>query len=419
MKHARKEAPVKRTIMLLALLFALGCVATAAAAEEKTPGYTFTFSGYFKADLAYDQTRVNSGNYALYVTAPDILDAEDNNVLNITARESRFGLDFLWNENDIRTDARFEFDFYGLGVSSAGLTSQENKATSMLRHAYAQITKGHWSFLAGQTSDIISPLVPKTANYTVCWDQGNIGYRRPQFRISTYTEAGDHGKVSAAIGIFRTLGGNLDGDGVDDGADAAVPTLQGRVAVSSKVREKGTMELGVSAHYGREEYGEPPDNDAEVTSWSGNVDLRYTPCPRWELLGELFMGRNLGSYFGGVGQTVNLLGDEIAANGGWAELSFKATDRLWLNAGYGFDDPDDNDFVITPSITSVRSFIAKNSVVFGSAMYSITSTVTAMVELSRLATTYQYKAYIADELVSDEADYDDMRLQLSLKAAIK
>jgi hypothetical protein len=338
--------------------------------------------------------------------------------MNITARESRFGLDFLWKENDIRTDARFEFDFYGLGVSSASLNSQENRATSMLRHAYVQITKGHWSFLAGQTSDIISPLVPKTANYTVCWDQGNIGYRRPQFRVSTYAEAGDHGKVSAAIGIFRTLGGNLDGDGVDDGADAAFPTIQGRVAVSAKAWERGTMEIGVSTHYGQEEYGTPPD-DAEVTSWSGSLDLRYTPTPRLELLAEVFMGRNLGAYYGGVGQTVNLVGDEIAASGGWAELSFKVADNLWLNAGYGFDDPDDNDFVITRSMTTARSFIARNSVLFGSAMYSVTSTVTAMVELSRLATTYQYKAYIADDLVSDEADYDDMRLQFSLKAAIK
>ena len=85
--------------------------------EDTEPAYTFKFSGYFKADFVYDQTRVNSGNYALYVMERNPIDAPDNDVMSITARESRFGLDFWWKENDIRTDARLEFDFYGLGVS--------------------------------------------------------------------------------------------------------------------------------------------------------------------------------------------------------------------------------------------------------------------------------------------------------------
>ena len=55
---------MKRTAFILALL-ALACVAVSAAAGETEPSYTFKFSGYFKADLIYDQTRVNSGDYAL------------------------------------------------------------------------------------------------------------------------------------------------------------------------------------------------------------------------------------------------------------------------------------------------------------------------------------------------------------------
>ena len=407
---------MKRTVLLFALLLALGFFA--AAAEDKAPAYTFKFSGYLKGDVVYDQTRVNTGNYALYVAAPDNLTAPDNDVMSITARESRFGLDFAWKENDFQTDARFEFDFYGLGVTPANLTSQENKAAPMLRHAYAQVTKGRWSLLAGQTSDIISPLVPKTANYTVLWDQGNIGYRRPQFRVSTWAKLSDHGKVSAAAGIFRTLGGDLDGDKIDDGADAGVPTFEGRLAMSAKVREKGTMELGVSGHYGTEEYQSAGDTK-KIESWSGNVDLRYTPCDRWELVGEFFVGENLGAYYGGVGQTVNLMKNEIAARGGWAELSCKPVARLSLNAGYGFDDPDDEDFRIPIATIGTKSFIGKNSNVFGSVMYGVTSTVTAMVEVSQLTTSYMYKTYQDDELLASSKDFDDMRVQFSLKAAIK
>ena len=412
MNRAHEEEDMRRTVVLLTLI-ALGLLTPAAQAEEKAPAYTFKFSGYFKGDLVYDQSRVNSGNYALYV-----LDKAENDYLSLTARESRFGLDFSWNEEDIRTDARFEFDFYGLGVSSASLTSQENKAAPMLRHAYVQLTKGRWSLLAGQTSDIISPLVPRTANYTVLWDQGNIGYRRPQLRASTWADASEKVKVSAAVGAFRTLGGDLDGDGVDDGADAAVPTVEGRLGLAAKLCEKRSVEIGFSGHYGKEEYqADNVTNDVE--SWSANADLKFVCMNVFELAGEFFTGENLGTYYGGVGQTVNPVREEVRAQGGWIELSCKPVSRLWLNAGCGLDDPDDEDFVIAAGTTSTKSFIGKNSSVFGSVMYDLTSTVTAMLELSRLETTYLYKAYVDDELWSDEKDFDDVRVQFSLKAAIK
>ncbi len=409
---------MKRTVVALALL-ALGCFAASAAAADAGPAYGFKFSGYFKADFAYDQTRVNSGNYALYVTERSPLNAPDNDVMSITARESRFGLDFWWEENEIRTDARLEFDFYGLGVSPASLNSMENKAAPMLRHAYMKLTKGHWSLLAGQTSDIISPLAPRTANYTVLWDQGNIGYRRPQLRVSTWTGLSDNAKVFAAAGLFRTLGGDLDGDKIDDGADSGIPTFEGRLAMSSKIRENGTMELGVSGHYGTEEYPSGRGSKS-IESWSGNVDLRIAPCERTEITCELFVGADLGAYYGGVGQTVNPMWAEIGSKGGWAELSFKAADGLWLNAGYGIDNPDEDDFVIPADEAAVRSFIGRNSNMFASVMYDLTSTVTAMVELSQLKTKYEYRWIVGgDELRTDNRELDSMRIQFALKAAIK
>ncbi len=57
---------MKRTVVILVLL-ALAGFAVSAAAEGAGPAYGFKFSGYFKTDFVYDQTRVNSGNYALYV----------------------------------------------------------------------------------------------------------------------------------------------------------------------------------------------------------------------------------------------------------------------------------------------------------------------------------------------------------------
>ncbi len=408
---------MKRTAVVLAL-FALCCAAVSAAAGETEPSYTFKFSGYFKADFIYDQTRVNSGDYALYLLERTPLDAPDDDVTSITARETRFGVDFSWMEKDVRTDAKLEFDFYGFGAAPASLNSMENRSTPMLRHAYAKVTKGQWSLLAGQTSDIISPLVPKTANYTVLWDQGNIGYRRPQVRLSAWGDLSDNGRIFAAAGLFRTLGGDIDGNRIDDGADAGMPTIQGRLAMSSKIREAGSMELGVSGHYGTEDYWTGRTTKS-VESWSGNVDLKVAPCERTELLVELFVGDNLGSYFGGVGQTVNPMLTEIGSKGGWAELSYRATKCVLLNVGYGIDNPDEDDFLIPADETDVRSFIGRNSNLFGSVMYDMTSTVTLMAELAWLKTAYEYRWMAAGDLHADDKEYDEMRVQFALKAAIK
>ncbi len=52
-------------------------------------------------------------------------------------------------------------------------------------------------------------------------------------------------------------------------------------------------------------------------------------------------------------------------------------------------------------------------------MYDLTSTVTAMVELSQLKTTYEYRWMEGGDLGTDDRAFDDMRIQFALKAAIK
>ncbi|MCK4236601.1 MAG: hypothetical protein KAX38_05750, partial [Candidatus Krumholzibacteria bacterium] len=383
------------------------------ACEGKCPSYCFKFSGFFKGDLIYDDARVTAGNYAILVP-----NKARNDVMNITARETRLGLNFFWKENDIRTEAKLEFDFYGLGAQPASYNSMENKAAPMLRHAFLKVTKGRFSILAGQTSDVISPLVPKTVNYTVCWGQGNIGYRRPQFRVSVWVPLGENAKVRAAVAVARSLGSDLDGDGIDDGSDAACPSVQGRLGLDAAFGESGSAAIGFSGHYGREEYLASWGFIEDTESWSFNVDLNFSPCNRVDLSGEFFVGKNLGTYFGGVMQSVNPhTPREISAMGGWGMVSVIPKDRLTLNLGYSWDDPDEDDFALPIGI--MDHFINMNSAIFGNWMYSVTSNVTAMLEVSYLKTTYIYMSSVLGRFVHSEKDYDAMRVQFAIKAAIK
>jgi len=406
---------------------------TEAKEEKKCSAYSFKFSGYFKADYSFDQARVSPGNYALKV-----LDGPEDEVTSMTARETRLGFDFSWAEEKIRSDAKLEFDFYGLGASPASLNSMENKAAPMLRHAYLKVTKDRWSVLAGQTSDVISPLVPKTVNYTVGWAQGNIGYRRPQFRLTTWTDLGS-GKLTACVAAARTIGHDLDqrwvegtpdsllgtGDGIDDGADSPMPTIQGRLGIETSFGSEGKAAIGVSGHYGREEAkittydtggGVLDQENLELESWSINVDLKLKLTSRLSVSGEFFMGQNLGAYLGGVLQDYGPDLGELGAMGGWGMISLVPVERTVLNIGYCFDDPDEEDFIVPDNCS--LGMINMNSVLFGNVMYSVTKNVTAMIEGSYLKTTYLTKTMTGGVSDSNDLDYDSIRVQFALKAAI-
>ena len=235
------------------------------AAQGEKPSIRSKFSadlyGYLKFDAAYDTSRINSGNYARWVESQET--NEDDDEFNATANESRFGLDLRGPDvAGMKTSGKVEIDFYGGGA--------ENKPNPMMRHAYLQVDwpKQDFSILAAQTFDAIFPLVPTTLNYTVDWFAGNMGYRRPQLRL---TKRLDYGK-SHVVGqgaIVRTIGDSSWGFGPGDtGEDAGFPTTQGRVAVSFPLLTDKPTTIGLSGHWGQQEYDcDSAGHDKHCDSW--------------------------------------------------------------------------------------------------------------------------------------------------------
>ena len=370
------------------------------------PAYGFKFGGYVKADAIEDNARIYPGNYQLWVVDEE----EKNNAYYLTANETRLGFDFWWDEETYKTTAKIEFDFQGGGPGT-------NKSNPMMRHAYIKLEGGNWALLFGQTWDIISPLNPKTVNYSVQWAQGNIGYRRPQMRFTYKMKPGENSTIKLDAGITRNIGLDLDNNGLDDGAEAGVPTFQGRFGFGTPMGDEGKLSIGVSGHYGIEKFtsdlSDPPDK-RDAPSWSINGDLAIKINQRFALLGELFMGENLNQYLGGILQGVDPLGNPIQSMGGWGLLQVKATDKTLLNFGYGFDDPDDSKWM-TPETGETYTLRDLNSETYGNLMYSLTKNVSLMFELAYLQTKYTYTT----NGVSTTEDFDAMRFQFAVKAAIK
>lgn len=340
--------------------------------------FQFKPYGYIKLDSSYDDSAVNNGDYIIYI--PSEVSVRNDNEFNMTARQTRFGLDISAPYfRDWSTKGKVEIDFYGNGPAV-----HENKGEIVMRHAFLEMRKGNLEILAGQTWDVISPLNPSTLNYTVGWGGGNIGYRRPQIRLSYDTDKNKPMAVSAEFALARTSGltnEDLDGGGQNDGEDSGLPTMQARMAIAAELTGKRRGVFGISGHYGKEEV-DWAGSEKDIKSWSVNCDFTIPFYDRFTLKGEAFMGENLDDYFGGVIQGINTVSQkEISSRGMWAQVNFIPVDKWQYNTGFGIDDPDSQDINI-----GMRD---RNMFYFANALFELTPPLTLGLEYSHWVTDYK------------------------------
>lgn len=294
--------------------------------------------GYIKGDVSYDTSRINTGNFARWVETEDTLIDDDD--LNITARETRLGLEFKGPVGGSTvTSGKLEVDFYGSGA--------ENKPEPMMRHAYLQVDWPDYEIwvLAGQTSDVFSPLVPTTLNYSVAWWAGNIGYRRPQIRLGKLFHLGDSAELKLEAAAARSIGRQSGFDPGDSGEDWRFPVWETRVGLSFPFVNGQRATLGLSGHYGKEQYDTNDKGDSQsFHSWSANVDLTLPLTPWLKLTGEYFHGTNLDTYLGGIGQGVNMVTlEEIDPTGGWMAIGLGPFGKWTFNLGGSLEHVDVDD----------------------------------------------------------------------------
>jgi hypothetical protein len=285
-------------------------------------------------------------------------------------------------DNEMNTSGRVEIDFYGDGA--------ENRPEPMMRHGYMEINwpKDGFGILAGQTSDVMSPLYPPTLNYTVCWWAGNIGYRRPQIRLTKVFALNGETDLKLEGALARTIG--LSGEDFvetpgDAGEDAGFPGVQSRISVTFPWLQYGPTTLGFSGHWAKEELDTSASGDSKhFDSWSLNLDLAQTVNKWLTIKAELFTGENLSQYLGGIGHGINTSTfEEIQSRGGWVAASMGSRDKWQFNLGVSIDDVDNNDLA---GIAGDRR--EYNRSLFGNMIYSLNSNTQIGFELSRWHTEY-------------------------------
>ena len=363
--------------------------------EKKKPARSdldIQLYGYLKLDAAYDTSRIDNGNYAKWVQSESTNHNDDQ--FNMTANESRLGMRINGpQEGDMNTSGRVEVDFYGGG--------SENKSQIMMRHAYLKIDwpAERFNVIAGQTSDVISPLYPATLNYSVGWWAGNIGYRRPQIRLTKSLALTSDVDLTWEGALARTIGITTTPDFTpgDAGEDTGFPGVQTRASVMFPLLGYKPTTFGLSGHWASEELDlDETGNHKDFDSWSVNLDLDQ-PVNKWlTVKGEVFTGENLSAYLGGIGQGVNTTTyEEISSRGGWIAASLGPWSKCRFNVGTSMDDVDSSDIN-----TGGRTL---NRTVFGNLIYSLGKSTEIGLELSHWRTDY-----------SGGGDADSLRAQTSL-----
>lgn len=296
------------------------------------------FYGFVRLDAIFDDSRPNHPQFPSFILSEDPqVGPRDNSSSNLHPRLTRFGFNLKSSKIDGlggSLTGKVEIDFQNGG--------SESRQAVRLRHGFLQLKWDRWSLLAGQTWDAFSPLYPTVNSDSLMWNAGNLGDRRPQLRFAYASEEATFSFVGG-LGLTGAIDSqDLDGDGIRDGDDAALPNLQTRIGISGP-GGKGWA-LGLSGHYGEEETQSPIAGQSNFASYSANLDYRFDLSAAVSLKGEIWTGQDLSDFRGGIGQGVNTVtGEEIESAGGWAELGFKVTKVYGLYLGYTLDNPRDGD----------------------------------------------------------------------------
>lgn len=331
-------------------------------------GSRFKLYGYLRVDTIWDDSRANNTQLPAYIrsedpTAPAGFRAASNSSdFNIHPKLTRVGLDFtgpkLESLNGAQVLGKLETDFYNA-------TATESREALRIRVAYLQLKWESFSLYGGQMWDVISPLFPVVNPDLVMWGAGNLADRRPQIRGEWVTAMGD-AKLTTT-GMVGSTGAvdaqDLDANTYRDGDQSAQPTLQARVGWKRPVGEKkANLEFGAWVHHANEETDKPIGTNRNFSSSAYGIDVQV---PLYQdavwFKGEFWHGRNLDDVRGGILQGINTAGDEIRAQGGFAEVGWKVTARTAVHAGYSWDDPNNDDLIVSAS-NAPRS---RNSVAYG------------------------------------------------------
>lgn len=234
-----------------------------------------------------------------------------------------------------------DVDFFGGQVPSPG---GRTFPLLRIRTARATIDWGSSELMIGQEQPLVAGLNPLSLasvgapNFSYA---GNLWLWLPQIRYGIRREGAlRYGAQAAILAPTSAEPAAFFATGFDDAERTGVPFAQARLHLGWGEEER-PAEIGVGYHS-----GQVNDNaDEAQPSTAVTLDFVIPFLEKFELVGEAYSGQVLaGLGGGGIGHNFGV--DSITplrTTGGWAQLNYQVSPRLLVGAGFGFDDPNDDD----------------------------------------------------------------------------
>jgi hypothetical protein len=252
-----------------------------------------------------------------------------------------------------------------------------------IRTATMQIDWKNRSVSMGIDKPIFAPREPSSlaqVGVSPLTGAGNLWMWIPQVKVEQTFHWSDTSTVQAQLGVVQTREIPYPAtDNLDD-VEVARPGLEGRVELAHNFGAGRRFELAPGFHVSTSHVVH-----ASVPSRLFSMDWLAIPWRKLEFTGALFTGENvthLGT--GGVGQGFEVLGPQqvrpVHSQGGWAQWTVPATDRLSFHFFAGVQDDRNADLI--------AGQIGRNLAYGANLFYRLAPNVIVSLETSQVRTSY-------------------------------
>ncbi|MBC2695882.1 MAG: hypothetical protein HF982_11520 [Desulfobacteraceae bacterium] len=313
-------------------------------AENVWAKYNMRIYGRVKVDLNYDTAEFKYNDFVAAVKE----DASNDSV-NFNPRDTRFGFEANHTDGNWTGKGRFEIDFYG--------TNAGNNLIPRMRLGYVDLANNSsgTSLRVGQDWIPVAQQNPATIDFGVLSAAGNLWWRVPQVTLRQKLDNLEF--LLSAMKHRRT----------DTEEEERMPWALARVAYN--FGDGNLVALG--GGYQSNEYGQTgKDIDRSLVALEIKLNLGHVLLKAEGFWGEA-LDKDFLRYEMGINDSDPNNPKEIEAIGGFISLTANATDDLTVSAGYGIDDPRNDDMKTMRGSLGDRQF-TRNDIAFVNGWYKIT-----------------------------------------------
>ncbi len=352
--------------ILICLMFALmipGIVLASADEPDVSSGVDVKIWGKAKLDMQYD-----TGQQAIDFMG--YLKDDDTEQFSFNPRDSRFGFKASSTQGDWTYSGVLEIDFYG---SNAG-----NNLLPRMRLGYAEAKKSNGlSIRGGQDWVPVAQQNPGTLDFGVQSWSGNLWWRVPQFTLRYKPN-----NIEFLVSAMKHRVSNSQEQ------QEKMPWVLGRIGFSDLLGEGSVVAIGGGFRSASDvalTSSAATGAVADTSDFSSHLvafELKVPLGKKFLLNGEVYTGQGIGREYVHYGLDYNPAypggGKEISSVGGFASLKFTASPKVSFNAGYGVDDPKDEDLGFDgmdeggAAIVELGGPYLKNQTIFINMKYAVT-----------------------------------------------